>query len=141
MARGSWCDEWNHGKLSQRKFGKELNKLHGLIGKTKKVAGFYYKIKAFKDFDLGVHFGMKNNAGLTMQKPSTMNPNPSCPKPSEAKGGQKAVHSMHSSFNKKDSIKKNKKDIEKGFIQKTMQTLQPSIIGSSWDIDSYDDPY
>ena len=101
-----WCQEWNHGKLSQTKFGRELIKLHGLIEKDRNAAGFYYKIKAFKDFDLAVHFGMKNNAGLTMQKPSTMHPNPSCPNPSEAKGSQKAVHSMHSSFNKKDSIKK-----------------------------------
>ena len=77
-------------------------KMHGLIEKTKKVAGFYYKIKAFKDFDLGVHFGIKNNAGLTMQKPSSMNPNPSCTKPREEKESQKAVHSMHSSFSKKD---------------------------------------
>ena len=48
---------------------------------------------------------------------------------------------MHSSFYKKDSIKKNKKEIEKGFIQKTMQTLQPSMVGSVWDVGSDDDPY
>ena len=72
-----------------------------------------------------------------------MHPNPSCSKPSEAKGSQKAVHSMHSSLNKKDSIKKNKKDIEKEFIQKAMQTLQPSTIGSDWDVGSEeeDDPH
>ena len=46
---------------------------------------------------------------------------------------------MNSSLNKKDSIKKNKKDIEKEFIQKAMQTLQPSTIGSGWDIGSHDD--
>ena len=114
-------------------------KMHSLIEREKRAAGFYYKIKAFKDFDLAVHFGMKNNAGSTMQKSSTMHPKPSCSKPSEAKGGQNAVHSMNSSFNKKDSIKKNKKDIEKGFLQKTMQTLQPSTIGSGWDVGSDDD--
>jgi len=134
-----WCQEWNHGKLSQTKFGRELIKLHGLIENEKRVAGFYYKIKAFKDFDLAVHFGIKNNAGSTMQKSSTMHPNPSCSKPSEAKGSQKAVHSMNSSLNKKDSIKKNKKDIEKEFIQKAMQTLQPSTIGSGWDVGSEED--
>ena len=112
-----------------------------MIEKDKNVAGFYYEIKAFKDFDLAVHFGMKNNAGLTMQKPSTMHPNPSCPKPSEVKGSLKSVQGMNSSLNTKDSIPKNKKDIEKEFIQKTMQTLQPSMIGSSWDIGSDDDPY
>ena len=41
---------------------------------------------------------------------------------------------MHSSLNKKDSIKKNKKDIEKEFIQKTMHTLQPSSYGSGYDV-------
>jgi phage/plasmid-associated DNA primase len=139
---GSWCEEWNHGKLSQTKFGKELNKLHGLIEKEKRVAGFYYKIKAFKDFDLAVHFGMKNNAGSTMHKTSTMHPNPSCPKRGEAKESPKAMHGMNSSFNKKDSIKENKKDIKKGFIQQTMQTLQPSTIGSGWDVGSEeDDPH
>ena len=134
-----WCKEWNHGTFSQTKFGRELTKLHGLVEKDRNFAGFYYKIKAFKDFDLAVHFGMKNNAGSTMQKPSTMHPNPSCSKPSEAKGSQKAVHSMNSSLNKKDSIKKNKKDIEKEFIQKAMQTLQPSTIGSGWDVGSEED--
>ena len=76
-----------------------------------------------------------------MQKPTTMHPNPSCPKPSETKGSQKSVHSMNSSFNKKDSIKKNKKDIENGFIPKTMQPHQPSMVGSGWDVGSDDDPY
>ena len=38
---------------------------------------------------------------------------------------------------------KNKKDniYRKDFSQQTLQTLQPSITGSSWDTDSGDDPY
>ena len=128
-------------KTLSNKIWKRIKQAAWFDRKDKKIEGFYYKIKAFKDFDLGVHFGIKNNAGLTMQKNSTMPPNPSCPKPSEAKESQKAMHSMHSSLDKKDSIKKNKKDIEKEFIQKTMQTLQPSMVGSGWDVGSDDDPY
>ena len=44
-------------------------------------------------------------------------------------------NNKNSSKNKKDNI--NRKD----FSQQTLQTLQPSITGSSWDTDSGDDPF
>ena len=69
------------------------------------------------------------------------NPNPPASNPPINKGNDKSMDSMDSSNNKNSS--KNKKDniYKKDFSQQTLQTLQPSITGSSWDTDSGDDPY
>ena len=44
------------------------------------------------------------------------------------------MNTMNSSFHKLDSIQRKEKDKIREFNMKTMQTVQPSMLGSSWDI-------
>jgi len=102
----TWCDEMNHRKFTQTRFGKELKKLHGLVKSERKAVGICYKISAFREFDLAKHFGIQNNAGSTMYKAPTIHPNPSCSELCEEKGSSQVMNTMNSSFNKLDSIQR-----------------------------------
>ena len=111
------------------------------VHKEFKTDANYYVISKFKEINLAQHFGITTNGQLNPPSGTVANPNPPASNPPINKGNDKSMDSMDSSNNKNSS--KNKKDnlYRKDFSQQTLQTLQPSITGSSWDTDSGDDPY
>ena len=127
--------------MTSTNFGKELGKMEGFISKKKGMDGNYYFISEFKKINLAEHFGITTNGQLNPPSRTVANPNPPASNPPINKGNDKSMESMDSSSNK-NSFKNKKENINrKEFSQQTLQTLQPSITGSSWDTDSGDDPY
>ncbi len=137
-----WCNESGKHKMTSTNFGKELGKMEGFSKKKKEMDGNYYFISEFKKINLAEHFGISTNARLNPPSCKVADPNPPSSKPSIDEGNNKSMESMDSS-NNKNSFKNKKENINrKEFSQQTLQTLQPSITGSSWDTDSdEDDPY
>ena len=136
-----WCNESGKHRMTSTNFGKELGKMEGFVQKEFKTDANYYVISKFKEINLAKHFGITTNGQLNPPSRTVANPNPPASNPPINKGNDKSMDSMDSS-NNKNSFKNKKENINrKEFSQQTLQTLQPSITGSSWDTDSGDDPF
>ena len=110
--------------------------MEGFVQKDVKADGNYYTIKESGEINLAEHFGISTNARLNPPSLKVDNPNPPASNPPINEGKNKSMDSMDSS-NNKNSFKNKKENInKKEFSQQTLQTLQPSITGSSWDTDS-----
>ena len=115
--------------------------MEGFVQKEPKADGNYYTIKESAEINLAEHFGISTNARLNPPSLKVDNANPPASNPPIDKEKNKSMESMDSS-NNKNSFKNKKDNInKKDFSQQTLQTLQPSITGSSWDTDSGDDPF
>ena len=136
-----WCKESGRHELNITRFGKELGKMEGFVGKTK-IGSMYYLISEFKKINLAEHFGISINGRLNPPSGKVANPNPPASNPSTNKGTEK-IREGRDSSNNKNSFKNKKNNLnKKEEKQITLQTLQPSITGSAWDIASDDiDPH
>ena len=139
-----WCKDSGRGTLANNKFGKELNKMEGLVGKTHKTTGNFYQIAPKGEFDLGHIFGISTHGTLNPPSCKADQPDPSASNPHAQLGKEPSMKGMTDS-NTKNSSKEEKDSIYiKKVSPKTFQAIQPSIIdepviGSAWDTGSEDD--
>ena len=136
-----WCKESGRHELNITRFGKELGKMEGFVNKTK-IGSIYYFISEFKKINLAEHFGISTNGRFNPPSGKVANPNPPASNPPTNKGTEK-IREGRDSSNNKNSFKNKKNNLnKKEEKQITLQTLQPSITGSAWDIASDDiDPH
>ena len=136
-----WCKESGRHELNITRFGKELGKMEGFVNKTK-IGSIYYFISEFKKINLAEHFGISTNGRFNPPSGKVANPNPPTSNPPTNKGTEK-IREGRDSSNNKNSFKNKKNNLnKKEEKQITLQTLQPSITGSAWDIASDDiDPH
>ena len=121
------------------RFGKELKKMEGFVQKNIKADGNYYTIKESAEINLAEHFGISTNGRFNPPSLKVDDSNPPSSNPPINKGKNKSMESMDSSNNKNSFKNKNNNLNKKEEKQITLQTLQPSITGSAWDIASDDE--
>ena len=115
--------------------------MEGFVNKTK-IGSIYYFISEFKKINLAEHFGISTNGRFNPPSGKVANPNPPASNPPTNKGKEKSMEGRESSNNKSSFKNKNNNLNKKEEKQITLQTLQPSITGSAWDIASDDiDPH
>ena len=118
------------------KFGRELNKMEGFVQKDESSSRNYYSISETKDINLAEHFGITNNGGLNPLPEKVASPNPQGSNPPTQQEKEKSIEGLDSSPHKNSfKNKNNSKNIKKD-LQTTLETLQPFITGSAWDIAS-----
>ena len=144
----SWCKDTGKGILNQTKFGRELNKMEGLVVRRKKMDGNYYQIRPMEEFDLGKHFGISNHGRSNPPSWKADIANPPALNPPPNKREEETMKGMDSSTSKNSIKNEDPNKYIKKVSPKTLQTLQPSIIyeptktGSAWDLESDNiDPY
>ena len=106
-----------------------------------------YTIEPTKDFDWAVHFGIKQDVGLTPTQKPTLHSNPTPPDPLEAEDSQGAVQGMYglsNNFNFKKEKDISNKEKESSSTQQTLHIQHTSNLGSAayGDVGGDDeDPY
>ena len=106
--------------MANNKFGKELNKMEGLVGKTHKTTSNFYQIAPKGEFDLGHVFGISTHGTLNPPSCKAIQNDPSASNPPAHQGKEPSTKGMTDS-NTKNSFK-NKKD----YIYKESFAKSPS---------------
>ena len=116
--------------------------MEGFVQKDDSSSCNYYSISESKEINLAEHFGITNNRRLNPLPEKVSNPNPKGSNPPGQKEKEKFIEGLEGSPHKNSFKNKNNSKNIKKVRQTTLETLNPSITGSSWNTSSDDDdPY
>ena len=116
--------------------------MEGFVQKDDSSSCNYYSISESKEINLAEHFGITNNRRLNPLPEKVRNPNPKGSNPPGQEEKEKFIEGLEGSPHKNSFKNKNNSKNIKKVRQTTLETLNPSITGSSWNTSSDDDdPY
>ena len=138
-----WSNENGQRYVTNAKFGAQVKKVQGLVTTKKGNDALWYKIGPASEFDLAIHLGIKNSAGLNPSQKQTQHVNPPRLKTPAGKDSQKTVEGMKGLSQNFHSKKIKDNSYTKKDSQLTLHTMNSAPIGSGYDVteDGYEDPH